>query len=361
MDKIQLALRMNPELLPVGSVVVEAKCTPTQIVLPKSYTQWKSTEKLNKNLLKNLTHEEFRLSKLSANSKRKLERKLDWLLALTARHTGNVADRDYVLRNNCAVITLTLSDLQYHSDKYIKRQMLNIFLTELRKEYLNVSYIWKAEAQESGNIHFHIIVNQFVCHEWVREKWNKIQNDNGYIKKYNHENDKKKYPSTEAKGCQNVHDVRSYLLKYVSKTDCGREIEGRLWSCSHDLTGFNVLDLELSREQYISLEKAVTDKKVTKHEFDYAVMYKGDFRLLEKTHYDITRKKIRDMLFPFYDFLHGGFKLDLSTGELSPRKGEKNKYADAGDFTQTLTERVVQLSIDDFFDMYACEDDMSAT
>ena len=52
-------------------------------------------------------------------------------------------------------ITLTLSDVQAHTDDSIKEHMLQPFLYWLQR-YYNCSYVWKAETQINGNIHFHI-------------------------------------------------------------------------------------------------------------------------------------------------------------------------------------------------------------
>ncbi len=85
---------------------------------------------------------------------------------------------------NITFLTLTLCSKQKHDDKYIKRYMLYPFL-EYLKDYENVTaYVWRAEAQENGNIHFHILANRFIKWRNIRTKWNSIQRKEGYIKEY---------------------------------------------------------------------------------------------------------------------------------------------------------------------------------
>jgi len=81
-------------------------------------------------------------------------------------------------------ITLTLAGVQKHTDQYIKNELLNDFLEWLRTKHAVKSYIWKAEPQKNGNIHFHITSNVDINHTESREKWNRIQQKHGYLDEY---------------------------------------------------------------------------------------------------------------------------------------------------------------------------------
>lgn len=91
-------------------------------------------------------------------------------------------------------VTLTLSAKQEHTDEEIKNVLLNQFLLEMKKKFKVDMYIWKAEKQENGNIHFHILTNKFIHHQELRYLWNRIQNKIGYVDKYT-ENMKKFFAS----------------------------------------------------------------------------------------------------------------------------------------------------------------------
>lgn len=83
-----------------------------------------------------------------------------------------------------AMITLTLPAAQIHTDEEIKAKCLNQFLIEIRKASGLKDYIWKAERQENNNIHFHILINQYIHYAKIRDTWNRIVKKLGYIDNY---------------------------------------------------------------------------------------------------------------------------------------------------------------------------------
>ena len=81
-------------------------------------------------------------------------------------------------------MTLTLCASQMHFDTYIKDKMLNQFITELSKKFPGIVYIWRAEKQQNGSIHFHFLVNKFIPWKWCRMVWNRILLKEGYLQRY---------------------------------------------------------------------------------------------------------------------------------------------------------------------------------
>jgi hypothetical protein len=61
-----------------------------------------------------------------------------------------------------------------YTDHFCKKELLNHFLTVLRRKYNVHAYVWRAETQENGNIHFHITLNKFIFLVELRELWNSI-------------------------------------------------------------------------------------------------------------------------------------------------------------------------------------------
>lgn len=113
-------------------------------------------------------------------------------------------------------ITLTLSSPQIHSDQYIKDKMLSSFIQWLQRKNGVRSYIWKAEAQGNGNIHFHITTDKFIHHNAIRLKWNSIQQEHGYLK---HDSDFDKIKltnSTDVKAVKKPKKLILYMIKYFT-------------------------------------------------------------------------------------------------------------------------------------------------
>jgi len=123
---------------------------------------------------------------LSNSAQRQMQKALT--LMLYANRTLNGKIIEY---NNITFVTLTLPSKQVHTDTEIKEFALNQFLIELntwfrkgdeREAKANMPkkrefvYIWKAERQENGNIHFHIVMNRTINWTVIQYKWNRILN-----------------------------------------------------------------------------------------------------------------------------------------------------------------------------------------
>ena len=66
----------------------------------------------------------------------------------------------------------------------IKAKCLNQFLIEIGKYNYISNYVWRAEYQKNGNIHFHILVNHYMCWRELQYRWNRIINKLGYVDRY---------------------------------------------------------------------------------------------------------------------------------------------------------------------------------
>lgn len=131
-------------------------------------------------------------------------------------------------------ITLTLPYKQFHDDKVIKRKCLTPFIAELKK-FHNVRYfIWRAEPQENGNIHFHILVDRFVSWQDVRCRWNRIVGKLEYLDAFEQKHGHRNPNSTDIHGLKGINQISSYIVKYMTKDKPRRKIEGRIWGCSSD-------------------------------------------------------------------------------------------------------------------------------
>ena len=98
------------------------------------------------------------------------------------------------------------------------------------------SYVWKAELQERGQIHYHITADCYVDLKELRQAWNNLQEKAGLLDdfylKYGHRNPN----STDIHSVKKVKNIEAYLVKYISKTeeDKGSTV-GKIWDCSTNL------------------------------------------------------------------------------------------------------------------------------
>jgi len=126
----------------------------------------------------------FNHNKLSRQARAKLERTIHNFLILANEKKVYIQSLKKQVNFKLAFITLTLAHDQVHSDKIIKQELLHQFFVEIGKRYKIQNYVWKAERQENGNLHFHIIIDKFIHWSELRDIWNRIQNKLGYVDRH---------------------------------------------------------------------------------------------------------------------------------------------------------------------------------
>jgi protein-arginine kinase activator protein McsA len=81
------------------------------------------------------------------------------------------------------------------------------------------SYIWKAEVQSNGRIHFHITINKFIHWKSIRAKWNRLLAAHGYCKVFQDGTNDKGNSATQIKAVKNEKQITSYMCNYLAKSD----------------------------------------------------------------------------------------------------------------------------------------------
>lgn len=207
--------------------------------------------------------------KVSVSARRKINKAIKYLLFLANDKILPDTAHGKAYKFKLAFITLTLPSAQIHSDNEIKSSCLNQFLIELRHKWSVRNYIWRAEKQKNGNLHFHILVDRFVPWSELRDNWNRIVNKLGYVDRYRdqmrafHEggfrlrsemlekwdyksqvraykkgkaNDWRSPNSTDVHSVVKIRNIEAYISKYVTKDEQTKGLEGRLWGCNKELS-----------------------------------------------------------------------------------------------------------------------------
>lgn len=198
------------------------------------------------NLYRGGSYNGFISKRTTTRIERMVENMVTSLEQFRSKNKGNRAAQ--VIRPT--FVTLTLSYKQFHNDKIIKRQLFSRFIEKLKSEQGVQFYIWRAEPQENGNIHFHILCDRFINWEWIRNVWNGLQNRLEYIdafeQKFKHRNPN----STDIHELRKINNVAAYICKYMTKDKPLRKIEGRIWGCSSDFHKLKNPKLVLCKELY---------------------------------------------------------------------------------------------------------------
>lgn len=194
-------------------------------------------------------------------------------------------------KNQIVLITLTLSSKQQHTDQYIKREMLNRFIIQMMRKLPFVNYLWKAEAQQNGNIHFHILIDKYFNKEDLQMLWNQIQIDNEYHPPTILSKENLGLPSTRIEALYNKDDSVAYVAKYIQKNEGKKLINGRLWGCSRYLSKLEPVTAEVSRDEVIHI---LENENIFDHQIyfnDYALIIYNSYALRDIKNYLYARNK----------------------------------------------------------------------
>lgn len=168
---------------------------------------------------------------------------------LSKRTKGKVRDKGTAFHRaideiggNAIFATFTL--LEKCEDKKAMK-MLNSFLTQCRKKNPDFEYLWVAERQENGNIHFHAIFNCYLNIEHYNALWVQCQYNaglrSGNISK--HEIKKRVKEKTiqevlnplDVKKAHTITGISNYITKYVTKNK-SEGFDCSAWHCSRGVS-----------------------------------------------------------------------------------------------------------------------------
>lgn len=278
---------------------------------------------------------------VSDQARRKMSKAIDWLLLIANpnKATASLSGKQFSFK--LAFITLTLPSKQVHDDNIIKKECLNQLLIELKKRYKVRHYIWRAEKQVNGNIHFHILIDKFVPWSELRDRWNRITEKLGYVSRYrdeqmsyhakgfrvrkhllptwSEEKQRAAYNrgaktqwnnpnSTDIHSIKKVSNMKKYISKYMAKnekehdgmTDEEREkmkVEGRIWGCSYELSRLKAPTLHLDEETKAELKQLIETTKCRSYQGDYFSVYYIGIDKLPHTSKSRIFSAIADYLF----------------------------------------------------------------
>jgi hypothetical protein len=175
---------------------------------------------------------------------------------LGMKRTFNKLDKS--VTSKAQMVTLTYSENMQDAPRAKKH--LHAFAQQLRRNYRGAGYIWKQECQKRGAIHFHLLVFgiKFLPWEWVAQVWCKIvvQGAGLSIEQITNQLN----AGTQVKAARNLWEAKSYLEKYLGKTDQTGELDnpGRWWG-THRLEAFKapVVEVPLTAQQVVTVARTL--------------------------------------------------------------------------------------------------------
>ena len=188
-------------------------------------------------------------------------------------------------------ITVTISSRERMIDASTGyKLLLKPYLQKLKRKHGMSTYIWKAEYQQNGQLHYHIVTPSWIHYEKVRNDWNNTLEQHGFLSQWRATYGNKIANSTDIHAVYKVHNLEAYLMKYLSKkskilkdSNKGQEFyqdetaaaapppvskRGKIWDCSKNIKSVKLFSLPLPNclekfyedPERISLDKCIIIK-----------------------------------------------------------------------------------------------------
>lgn len=118
---------------------------------------------------------------------------------------------------NINFITLTVSSHRNISAREGYDNLLSKWIRYMRDKYDLREYVWKAELQQRGQLHYHIATNTFIPWQVIRWKWNNEQKKAGLLQDYAKEFKNFNPNSVDVHKVEAEGDILGYISKEISK------------------------------------------------------------------------------------------------------------------------------------------------
>jgi len=167
---------------PGGTNVYYQSTAPRRYNLPDPYEEHSDQNSTTNQPIQ--FRDNYHQGRISSTAKPKMSRAIEYLIYLAKSKLVRNPFNGKYFTFKVNFVTLSLSSKQIHTDQVIKSRLLDQLIHEAKKRWNVDLYVWRAEKQENGNIHFHIITDKFIPYNELRNVWNRIQGKLGYIAGY---------------------------------------------------------------------------------------------------------------------------------------------------------------------------------
>jgi hypothetical protein len=155
---------------------------------------------------------------ISDYSKKRLRRAITLLVCVSDPKDAINFKTGRTFKFRVNFITLTLPCEQgLTSDKDLKSLVLDVWIKRMRRKYKLRSYIWRAEKQFNGNIHFHFITDTYIRFDHIRNDWNSCLQRFNYIDLFESRHGHRNPNSTDVHSVNKITNLTQYFIKYMSK------------------------------------------------------------------------------------------------------------------------------------------------
>jgi hypothetical protein len=244
---------------------------------------------------------------MTPGARKRLKRAIQLIVATAVPKTAMNFKLNKEFKFKLNFITLTLPCRQgAHTDKEIKAKVLDVWIKAARRRFNLGSYIWRAERQKNGNLHFHLVTDCYIPYDQLRDTWNDRLNALGYIDEFERKHGHRHPNSTDVHAIKQVRNLAAYFTKYMAKGERTVEelynvpwarkkwhekllvgpavkykrvlhreesrIDGKLWDCSVNLKQKQNCEMLLEGEQMHVFHAASEDPEVRQLSTDHCLI-----------------------------------------------------------------------------------------
>ena len=275
---------------------------------------------------------------VSQKASRKIQKAITYLITCSKIKPLNSWKHQKVFPFRLAFITLTLPSKQIHDDKKIMQSCFHQFLVQAKQKWKVHNYVWRAERQENGNIHFHMLVDKFIPWSELRDTWNNTINKLGYTDRYGDEqrhfhaggfrvraellsqwsykkqirayhegcaNDWRSPNSTDVHAVKKVTNIKAYVCKYMLKSSQADAEISRLWGCSYELSRAKGCQIVLDSHIFACISWLRFKLKPKEFTADHCSIIFIDW-------WQFARAGITDFTHLFREYILGAFNVELA-------------------------------------------------
>lgn len=303
------------------SIIEYAKIYNSKIVVYPSFELFQTnrgySDKSQENLLKGL--ESGSSGYIQNKGKRKIDQYINTWITSVVHYMRSIKEPKHFRYKYLNFVTLTLASKQVHTDNEIKSKCFNDFIKQLNKKACVKTYLWVAERQGNGNIHFHVLIDKPIEWQKIRAWWNKSQNILKYVDNSVSDNPN----STDIHSLKSIENPSAYITKYMSKNDISGNVkymhysdmselmklapvDGRVWGSSKNLSKIQPFT-DYSYSYYKDLKKIVLSNTGNTYKADYFCLYdtwKYEKKTVENFISTENFKKIQDYYCELFKVLY---------------------------------------------------------
>src|SRR5574337_78305 len=218
---------------------------------------------------------------------------VDILLQITPHRTVKNPATGKSFKHWLSFITLTIPGNEQHVNvKFANKNLLAPWIRIMRKKHTMLTYVWKAEFQKNGQLHYHITTPSVIHHSFNKDTWNNILSSNGLLKQWMKQHNNTFLNSTDIHSVKRNDKFNWYLSKEISKANKNAHANGKVWDCSLNIKHSKMF----SCMEPSTLNEKIDKTKIIETPHCYIYKIRSPVRLLpenERANYNTWKASIQ--------------------------------------------------------------------